>query len=344
MAIAFALCAHDASAQPKRKPQAKPKPAAAKPATEHDPLTEWELVQGAAVELRARIAKAPKIEALRQDMADLARRSAIGAERALAIGNATLFESYREQFQEQFRDTLWRLGRMAGQGDGAAHYAAGVVALHGFLDKASVEAACTSFAAALAAGYNPARFRASQCLEKSDPAKAAELLRAAADSGHPAAAELAGRACLEAKPQDADCAWTRLTAAAAAGRPTAQSLLAWMHVQGVGGRTPDPARALRLYRQAAQAGHAPAQNNLGELYETGRGAPADPKQALEWYRKAAEAGFAPGQFNLGRLHAAGTGTPRDFKEARKWLEQAERGGIADARRLIRWMEQKVDEK
>ena len=336
-AVFVAGLQQDAGAAPKPKPKA-----AAVAQAEHDPLTEWELLNGAAIELRARIAKAPRNDALRQQMTDLAIRSAVGAERALSIGDASLFDSYRRQFSEQFFDTHWRIGRMAGQGSGAAEYAAGVLALHGFRVPASVEAACRHFGAALAKGYPGAKFRASQCLEKNDPARAQALLREAADSGHPAAAELLGRACLEAKPPQAACAYERLTIAAAAGRPSAQSVLAWMYAQGVGGKA-DPARAARLYLQAARAGDAPAQNNAGELFETGRGVKPDPKQALDWYRKAAEAGFAPAQFNLGRLYAAGTGVPRDFGEARKWLEQAERGGIAPARDLLEWMDkEKLD--
>ncbi len=310
--------------------------AAAAPA-EHDPLTEWELVNGAAMEARARLKKARKPEAIRQQIADLALRSAVGAERALAIGDANLFDSYRRQFREQFGDTHWRLGRMARQGSGAAEYAEGVLALHGYVEPPGVEAACRHFGAALARGYAGAKFRVAQCLEKDDPARAAALMREAADSGHPAAAELLGRACLEARPPQAPCAWERLTGAAAAGRPSAQSVLAWMYAQGVGGKA-DPARAARLYLQAARAGDATAQNNVGELFETGRGVKPDPKQALDWYRKATETGFAPAQFNLGRLYAAGTGVPRDFAEARKWLEKAERGGIAAARQLMDWME------
>ena len=100
------------------KPQAKRKPAPV-PA-QYDPLTEWELVNGAAMEARARLKKARKPEAIRQQIADLALRSAVGAERALALGDASLFDSYRRQFREQFNDTHWRLGRMARQGGGGA--------------------------------------------------------------------------------------------------------------------------------------------------------------------------------------------------------------------------------
>ncbi len=340
------LTAPEVDAQAKPKPKASKakaaKTKAAKPKlppvrqAEHDPLTEWELVNGAAIELREKIAKQSHSDVLRQQMADLAVRSAIGAERALAIGDANLFDSYRRQFREQFDDTRWRLGQMAREGGGAAEYALGVLALHGFLAPAEVEAACRHFSTALDRKYLGAKFRRSQCLEKNDPARAAALLREAADAGHPVAAELLGRACLEARPPQAECAWERLTVAAASGRPSAQSALAWMYTQGVGGKL-DPARAARLYLQAARAGDATAQNNAGELYETGRGVPPDPKQALEWYRKAAEAGFAPAQFNLGRLYAAGTGVPRDFTEARNWLEKAERGGIPAARQLMDWM-------
>ena len=324
-------------------PKPKPKPKAAAVQAEHDPLTEWELINGAAMEARAALKKARKPEPVRQQIAELAVRSAVGAERALAIGDASLFDSYRTQFREQFADMRWRIGRMAEQGGGAAEFALGALALHGFFEAGAVGAACRHFAAALAKGYAGAKFRLSQCLDKDDPARAAALMREAADAGHPAAAELLGRACLEAKPPQAPCAYDRLTMAAAAGRPSAQSVLAWMYAQGVGGKA-DPARAARLYLQAARAGDAPAQNNAGELFETGRGVKADPKQALDWYRKAAEAGFAPGQFNLGRLYAAGNGVPRDFAEARKWLEQAERGGIATARQLLDWMEKEKADK
>jgi len=248
------------------------------------------------------------------------------------------------QFREHFPTQRWRLAQMAQRGSGPAAFALGVVALHGVFEPPGVEAACRHFETAVARGYGDAKFRLSQCVAKADSVRAAVLMREAADAGHPAAAERVGRDCLEAKPQDAQCAWDRLTLAAAAGRPSAQSLLAWMYTQGTAGRAVDPARAARLYQQAARAGDVAAQNNVGELYETGRGVAADPRQALDWYRKAAEAGFAPAQFNLGRLYAAGTGVPKDFAEARKWLEQAERGGVATARTLLDWMEKNSEAK
>jgi hypothetical protein len=309
----------------------------------NDLVTEWELVNGAAIELRQRIDKAPRDDDLRRQMANLAVRGAAGAERALAAGNANLFNSFRHQFVDQFLDTLPRIRRRIELGSGQALYTAGVVELHGFAGPADVGAACRNFEAALARGYLSAKFRASQCLDKTDPARALVLLREAAAGGHPLAAEIVARACLAGEPQDVQCAWDRLAVAAAAGRPSAQSLLGWMHARGVGGKGPDPARAARFYRQAATAGDAAAQNNFAELYEAGRGVAADLPEAIRWYRKAAESGFAPAQFNLGRLYAAGTGVQKDFAEARRWLEDAERGGIADARRLLDWMEKQLQD-
>jgi TPR repeat protein len=334
-----ALCAPCSGAQKKPKPAPKPIGAAA----EHDLLAEWELLNRAAIEVREKMRRSANLEGYRQQLADLAIRSAAGAERALAIGDAALFDAYRMQFRERFPTQRWRLAQMAKRGSGRASFSLGVVALHGIFEPPRVEAACRHFAAALAKGYVGAKFRLSQCVAKDDVARAAVLMREAADDGHPAAAELVGRDCLEAKPPQAACAWDRLTLAAAAGRPSAQSVLAWMYANGLEGKA-DPARAATLYLQAARAGDASAQNNVGILFETGGGTTHDPALALHWYRKAAEAGFAPAQFNLGRLYAAGTGIPKDYAEARKWLEQAERGGVVTARELLDWMEKNPDGK
>ena len=157
-------------------------------AVEHALLTERELVTGAAIKLRDKIARLPHSELMLRQMANLAERSAIGAERALAIGDAALFDSDRTQFREQFGAIRSRLGGRAREGGGAAEYTLGVLALHGYFEPQDVDAACLRFTAALAKGYAGAKFRASQCLEKENPSRAAALLREAADSGHPAAA------------------------------------------------------------------------------------------------------------------------------------------------------------
>jgi TPR repeat protein len=79
------------------------------------------------------------------------------------------------------------------------------------------------------------------------------------------------------------------------------------------------------YRKAAEQGDVDAQDALGDLYYTGRGAPQDYAQAALWYRKAAEQGDADAQENLGDLYDTGQGVPRDYAEAYFWYDLAAAG-------------------
>lgn len=80
--------------------------------------------------------------------------------------------------------------------------------------------------------------------------------------------------------------------------------------------------AYRLYKQLAEQGHAPAQTNLGMMYEDGRGIPQDYTEAAKWYRKAAEQGWPTGQGFLGALYIFGTGVPKDDVLAHMWISLA----------------------
>src|SRR5215469_14844917 len=61
--------------------------------------------------------------------------------------------------------------------------------------------------------------------------------------------------------------------------------------------------AVAWYRKAADAGHAAGMNNLGVMYDKGRGGLArDESAAVAWYRKAAEAGHLLGMRNLGFMY------------------------------------------
>lgn len=309
---------------------------AAQPAAQQDPPAELQSLSAQAAAVRERLKKRPKDERLREQLAVLAIGAARGAEAAHAAGAQALFGSYRTLIETQLQDVRWRLGQRGAKGEAAAEFALGVLALHGILEPKDSDKACARFAAALGREYAPAKFRAAECLVKTDPARADALLREAADGGHALANEILAQRCLAAKPPDASCARERLQSAAADGRPSSQALLAWMFAQGVGGRA-DLQRAARLYLLAARAGDASAQNNVGELYESGRGVKADPREAIAWYRKAAEAGFAPAQFNLGRALVIGTAGHKDKNEAKAWLEKAEAAGIVQARNVLDWM-------
>ena len=89
--------------------------------------------------------------------------------------------------------------------------------------------------------------------------------------------------------------------------------------------------AAELFRRAAERGLPVAQNNLGALYDTGRGVPQDRTKAANWYRTAAEAGDPLGQANLARFYYKGAGgLPLDHGEAAKWWRRAAEAGDADS--------------
>jgi TPR repeat protein len=314
----------------------KAKPQAAAPALP-DPVTELEIINGEAIALNNALATAPDDTEARQKLDLLALRSARAAERALSRGDDNLFIAYRTQFKKHFAATRPGLEAMAGRGIGAADYALGVLDLHGMLDERNVERACAYFSRALEKGFGGAKFRHAQCIEEKEPERALALMREAADSGHVGAMEQLGRICLEAKPPDAACAFSRLERAAREGRLSATTLLGWMHAEGIGGKA-DPARAASYYREAAAQGEPSARNNLGELYERGRGVDQDPAKAFDYYLSAALTGFPPAQFNVGRLYATGKGTPKNLAEARRWLQEAAKAGITPARQILDYLD------
>ncbi len=51
-------------------------------------------------------------------------------------------------------------------------------------------------------------------------------------------------------------------------------------------------RAVQEFRPLAEQGHAPAQFNLGVMYDKGHGTPQDYQEAVRWYQLAAEQGIA----------------------------------------------------
>jgi TPR repeat protein len=90
------------------------------------------------------------------------------------------------------------------------------------------------------------------------------------------------------------------------------------------------AGALRLYRQAAQAGFAPAQNNLAIMYEQGLGVAPDLKLAIRWYQRAADLGEANAQHHLGKMLLDGRGMDKDIDQGIQWIERAAAQGHAAA--------------
>ena len=88
--------------------------------------------------------------------------------------------------------------------------------------------------------------------------------------------------------------------------------------------------AVKLYRQAAEHGRAEAQHDLGGRYYFGEGEEKNHVEAVKWYRQAAENGHAGAQYVLGGCYEHGEGVEKNMAEAVKWFHQAAEQGDADA--------------
>jgi TPR repeat protein len=84
----------------------------------------------------------------------------------------------------------------------------------------------------------------------------------------------------------------------------------------------DFASALRLFQPLAAQGSAPAQSNLGLMYEEGRGVAQNYREAVRLFRLAAIQGDPSAQSNLGVMYERGQGIAQDYSEAIKWYRLA----------------------
>jgi TPR repeat protein len=82
--------------------------------------------------------------------------------------------------------------------------------------------------------------------------------------------------------------------------------------------------ALAWYRKAAEHGSAAAQRSAGDFYQKGRSVPPDPAEAAEWYRRGADGDDLRAQYQLGQMYFDGRGVARDFASAYVWFTLAAR--------------------
>ncbi|MBQ7064514.1 MAG: elongation factor Tu [Firmicutes bacterium] len=92
----------------------------------------------------------------------------------------------------------------------------------------------------------------------------------------------------------------------------------------------DYEKSCELYRKAAEAGNAEAQNKLGFSYSKGKGVEKNTDEALNWYTKAAKKGYPAAQNNLGYYYYKGIGVEQDYHKAVHWFEKAADQGNASA--------------
>ncbi|MBL8535228.1 MAG: sel1 repeat family protein [Betaproteobacteria bacterium] len=81
--------------------------------------------------------------------------------------------------------------------------------------------------------------------------------------------------------------------------------------------------AMASYREAAEAGHAPAQVRLGYVLDQAE----ENVEAARWYERAAQQGLAEGLYRYGQLHITGEGVKRDVEKGVALVQRAAEGGF-----------------
>lgn len=92
----------------------------------------------------------------------------------------------------------------------------------------------------------------------------------------------------------------------------------------------DLINAMAYFERAADGGSALAQTRLAWILDGAN----DDARAVEMYRAAAEQGYAPGMHGLGEMYAKGEGVDKDFEQAVAWFSRAAAAGHAKALRLL----------
>lgn len=111
-----------------------------------------------------------------------------------------------------------------------------------------------------------------------------------------------------------------------AGQGDTRSLVGLAYMRLNSGDTRfNPTEAAKFLQQAADAGSAEAQFELGQLYEIGQGVPQDVPKAIELYRASAAQEFPDALNDLGFMYfQGGLGVPEDRAQALGFFERAAR--------------------
>jgi TPR repeat protein len=106
------------------------------------------------------------------------------------------------------------------------------------------------------------------------------------------------------------------------GCPDSRYQLANRYASGWGGVEKDHKKSLRLYRMAAEQGHAPSQYELGIMYYEGIKTEQDYYEAARLLHLAAAKGHPAAQGLLGNMYYRGEGVSRNFGQAAKFYRIA----------------------
>ena len=99
--------------------------------------------------------------------------------------------------------------------------------------------------------------------------------------------------------------------------------------------------AYKLILPLAKQGYAPAQHNLGLMYQRGQEVSQDYKEAIKWYLLSAEQEYSPAQNTVGAMYAQGQGVPQDYVLAHMWFNLASSNGNKNYAHNRNMMEEKM---
>jgi Sel1 repeat len=109
---------------------------------------------------------------------------------------------------------------------------------------------------------------------------------------------------------------------AESGHADAQYLVAVLYRHGRGVARDDVVAASWLAK-AVEGSNANAMNDLGSIYRKGEGVAKDDSRAFTLFNRAAEANSSAAQLNLAKMYEDGIATTRDPLAARYWYERAD---------------------
>lgn len=98
----------------------------------------------------------------------------------------------------------------------------------------------------------------------------------------------------------------------------------------------DVGAAIRFFETATQLGNwdGTAEHNLAYAYDTGTFVQRDAAKAVMLYRRAAQSGHEGSQYNLGIAYLEGTGVPISYAEGYAWLLVARQSGSKEAQAAL----------
>ena len=113
-------------------------------------------------------------------------------------------------------------------------------------------------------------------------------------------------------------------------KPWAYRHLALRHLYGKGGAKKSRKKAIDYFKKGMKLGDPECLNELGIIYDTGRGVAKNEKLAFEHYQMGAIKGYDMAQYNLGKCYFNGNYVEQSNIKAREWYNRAAAQGYENA--------------